>query len=78
MFKPSVFFVLSVKAARKMLMKLTPGVNFINNVFGAKILYESCIFGFEIFGAKILHKNCMQKTLMKLTPGRLIKRLKLL
>jgi hypothetical protein len=68
------FFVFSrsgcEKAAYRILMKLTPGVNFIS-ICCARFLYESKLssfslttFVFVIFGAKILYEKCACKTLM--------------
>jgi len=63
------------KAGHKMLVKLTPRVNFFN-ILCARFLYESYLnsfslitFGFVIFGAKILYKKHPHKMLMKLTVG---------
>jgi len=57
-----------------MLMKLTPGVNFINILrtflrwyFWAKKI-QTQNTAFVIFGDKILYKKCARKTLMKFTP----------
>jgi hypothetical protein len=53
------------KAALKMSMKLTPGVNFINVLcacFSYKILapkITKLCFGFDILAPKILYEKCM-------------------
>ncbi len=57
-----------------MLVKLTPGVNFINvlrehflnKIFGAKISNPKV--SFKVFCAKILYEKRALKMLMKLTP----------
>jgi len=63
------------KAARKMLVKLTTGVNFINiftrifcQYFGAKN-YKSETFGFETFWQKDIGAKSARKMLVKLTTG---------
>ncbi len=58
-----------------MLMKLTPGVNFINiliRVFCTKFWcqkLQSWVLGLKFSGTKILYKNRSCKLLMKLTAG---------
>jgi len=68
------FWDLWVKAAHKILVKFTPGVNFIN-IAHARFAYEIFVAkisnpkaSFVVFGAKILYKKCACKMLMKLTP----------
>jgi len=67
----------------KMLVKLTPGVNFINTLcahfsYKSKVSSFSLImFGFAIFWHQNIGKKVPCKMLMKLTPGRW-KRLKIL
>jgi len=62
------------KCARKTLMKLTPGVNFIN-ILQAHFLYESELSSFSlvtfccvIFLGQNIGAKCARKMLMKLTP----------
>jgi hypothetical protein len=64
-----------VKAARRTLMKLIPGVNFIN-ILRSCFMYKSelssfslVMFGFEIFWRQNIGKKVTRKMLMKLTPG---------
>ncbi len=66
---------IGTKAARKMLVKLTTGVNFIN-ILHKSFLYKSKLssfsqvtFGFVIFLCQIISKKCALKMLMKFTPG---------
>jgi hypothetical protein len=72
----TVFFVMlgsaRVKALGKTLVKLTPGVNFIN-VFCARILYECLFLVMFKLEKDVCTKNAckkhVQKTLVKLTLG---------
>ncbi len=65
----------SAKAAHKMLVKLTPGVNF-SNILRAAFLYESFLCSFYVltnwacnFLAKGFWRKATHKLLVKLTPG---------
>jgi hypothetical protein len=62
------------KAASKMLVKLTPGVNFINiyvNIFFVEKCFPQLFsHGFLIFWHKNIGTKVKRKMLMKLTPGR--------
>jgi len=57
------------KAAHKMLVKLTPAVNFIN-VKRANFLFKSSFKGQNVSRKKdVRTKKCVRLMLMKLTPG---------
>ncbi len=68
--KPSVFFCASaqVKAECKMLMTLTPAVNFIN-IKRAIFLYKRCFSSYVLTLSKNSYEKFVRKTLVKLTPG---------
>ncbi len=57
-----------IKAACRMLMKLTPVVNFINFIL-ANFLYERHFSSYVLALSKNLYKIFARLTLMKLTPG---------
>jgi len=61
------------KRLHKMLMKLTPVVNFIN-IFCAHFSYESPFKAKTLLEKRLSYEKHMHKTLIKLTPGRCLSR----
>jgi hypothetical protein len=66
----SIFFTLlgsaSIKVVRRTLMKLSPGVNFINVLF-ARFWYEILFSSYVLALKELLYKKHVRKTLVKFT-----------